>query len=187
MTADQTRSSLVDHPRVAYSTLVKDIDVPALKTEVPVLVAFQRRICSCSYSTGSSGASGPASLWRGGSGTNFADVSAATRGNADTYIDFVDQNPEGLGEAPLGAVLLLVLVGVSEYSPDKSCRLPVSPSSCRFSICFFISSFSRRAAVFSPSPYIRHQNTPKMPSRLYTLSSFIVVCVWLPSSFAPQH
>lgn len=54
---------------------------------------------------------------------------------------------------------------------DNSCRLSVARPSCR--LC--ISSLSRRVAYASPSPYISDKNTPKIPSKQYTLSSFNVV------------
>src|SRR5215471_11136613 len=55
--------------------------------------------------------------------------------------------------------------------PVKSCSLSVPRPFCR--LC--ISSLSRRVAYGSPSPYISDKNTPKIPSKQYTLSSFNIV------------
>jgi hypothetical protein len=59
-------------------------------------------------------------------------------------------------------------------APDRSCSISVPCPSCRLSI----SSLSRRVAYASPSPYISDKNTPNMPSKQYTLSSFNVVVRW---------
>ena len=64
-----------------------------------------------------------------------------------------------------------MLLCLNENVPVKSCRPSVPCPSCR--LC--IPSLSRRVVCTSPSPYICDKNTPKIPSKQYTLSSFNIV------------